>query len=129
MILCCSQLRFCQPFHLAIFQASVRRTQTHFHLFNIVPNVLLTIIINLAVLIILNSLVHLIDLDVLHYTHLTYTLIPAVDLLHLIQLLTSTGNLIPASLISAVPSRLWDRSVLPDTIYFFLFCFSDTLTF
>jgi len=128
MIQCHSRLKFHLLFRLVTFQDSVHQIQTHFHLFDIVPNVLLAILVNLAVLIILNSLVHLINLDVLRYTRPTYTLIPAIDLLLLIQLLlTSIGNLIPGFLISAALSRPWDGYVLIDTTLFSviisLFCF------
>ena len=92
---------------LVIYRAFGHQNQIPFPLFNIALNVLHTILINLVAivlaLILILSIHHII-------THLN----------QLLHILTLTGNPTPDFLISAVPSRLWDGFVLPDTTAFII---------
>ena len=102
-----------------------------FNLFNIAPNILIIILISLIAIILILILILFIHLTTSPSNHV---LVPK-------HILTSTENLTPNFLISATLSRLWDRSVLLDTYFFFfiffivsflsaLFCFfSDTPIF
>ena len=99
----------------AIFLFYAHHLLLHFHLFNIDQNVSIIILISFIAIIfvLILILIHLIHLTVTHINHLNHILVPK-------HILTSTGNLTPGSLISAVLSRPWDGSVLTDTVLFFV---------
>ena len=103
-----SFLRHLHCFNCVIFCFCIHLHHLHFHLFNVAYKIVQKKLNSLIVAILILTPILLIHLIMSHLNPCNPILMPK-------NILNSTGNVTPAFLISAAPSRLWDGYVHLDT--------------